>query len=239
LENEIKNDYKYSNMELNEMEYLEAIDNDKRSFCQMYWSILSREHLIIFTFFIRNDYNILSIKLSRFFFFVCTDMAMNVFFFTDESMHKIYKSYGKWDILQNIPQIIYSILVSQAIQVFICYLTLTDKHFYIIKQLKFKGDNNINPIFKILKCIKIKLIIFYVITFILFLAYWYIITSFCAVYKNTQIIFIKDSLTSFLGGILYPFVLYIFPALLRLISLKATKRNLSCLYKFSDFIPIF
>jgi len=80
LENEIKSDYKYSNMELNEMEYLEAVENDKRSFCQMYWSILSREHLIIFTFFMRNDYNILSVKLSRFFFFVCTDMAMNVFF---------------------------------------------------------------------------------------------------------------------------------------------------------------
>ena len=239
LENEIKSDYKYSNMELNEMEYLEAVENDKRSFCQMYWSILSREHLIIFTFFMRNDYNILSVKLSRFFFFVCTDMAMNVFFFTDESMHKIYKSYGKWDILQNIPQIIYSLLVSQAIQVFICYLTLTDKQFYLIKRLKFKGEKNINPIFKILKCIKIKLIIFYVVTFILFLAYWYIITSFCTVYKNTQIIFIKDSLTSFLSGILYPFVLYIFPALLRIISLKATKRNLSCLYKFSDFIPIF
>ena len=239
LENEIKSDYKYNNMELNEMEYLEAVENDKRSFCQMYWSILSREHLIIFTFFMRNDYNILSVKLSRFFFFVCTDMAMNVFFFTDESMHKIYKSYGKWDILQNIPQIIYSLLVSQAIQVFICYLTLTDKQFYLIKRLKFKGEKNINPIFKILKCIKIKLIIFYVVTFILFLAYWYIITSFCTVYKNTQIIFIKDSLTSFLSGILYPFVLYIFPALLRIISLKATKRNLSCLYKFSDFIPIF
>ena len=165
-------------------------------------------------------------------------MAMNIFFFTDDSMHKIYKNYGKWNFVQNIPQIIYSLLVSQGIQVLICFLTLTDKYFYQIKRSKFEQSNSIE-IFKILKCIKIKLCIFYVITFVLFIFYWYAVTSFCAVYKNTQIIFIKDSLSSFLGGILYPFPLYLFPALLRIISLKSEKKNLSCLYKLSDFIPIF
>ena len=237
-ENKIR-EYKYSNMELNELEYLEAIEHDKRSFGQIYWNILNREHLILFTFFSLGDYNLTSVKLARFFFCICTDLAMNVFFFSDDSMHKIYKSYGKWDIVTNIPQIIYSLLVSQAIQIFICFLTLTDKHIYQIKHYKFENNNNAIPIFKILKCIKIKLCLFYVITFFLFIFYWYIVTSFCAVYKNTQIIFMKDSLSSFLGGILYPFPLYIFPALLRIISLKAEKKNLSCLYKISDFIPIF
>ena len=234
-----KNNYKYSDFELNDMEYLEAVEYDKRAFCSIYWSILSREHLIIFTFFQKNDHNILSIKLSRFFFFVCTDIAMNVFFFTDESMHKIYKSYGKWDIFQNIPQILYSLLISQALQVFICFLTLTDKHYYQIKQFKFENNKKIIPIFNILKCVKIKLCLFYIFSLIFFLAYWYIVTAFCSVYKNTQIIFLKDSLMSFLGGIVYPFFLYIFPSILRIISIRAEKRNMSCLYKISDIIPIF
>ena len=222
-------------MELNEMEYLEAIENDKRTFFKIYWSLLSRENLIIFTFFIWNDYNIMSVKLSRFFFFVCTYIAMNVFFFTEEIMNKIYKNYGKWNIIENIPQIIYSFLISQAVQIFISFLTLTDKHYFLIKRLKLKGDeNNVSSIFKIIKCIKIKLIIFYVFTFVIFIAYWYIVISFCAVYKNTQIIFIKNSISSFLLGILYPFILYIFPTLLRIISLRAHKKNSSCLYKFSN-----
>ena len=233
-----ENNYKYTNIELNELDYLEAIKYDKRTFCQIYWSILNREHLILFTFFSWGDYNLTSVKFARFFFFICTDMAMNIFFFTDDSMHKIYKNYGKWNFVQNIPQIIYSLLVSQGIQVLICFLTLTDKYFYQIKRSKFEKSNSIE-IFKILKCIKIKLCIFYVITFVLFIFYWYAVTSFCAVYKNTQIIFIKDSLSSFLGGILYPFPLYLFPTLLRIISLKSEKKNLSCLYKLSDFIPIF
>ena len=166
-------------------------------------------------------------------------MALNVFFFSDDSMNQIYKSYGKWDILQSVPQILYSLLISQALQVFICFLTLTDKHFYQIKELKSKGRKSFVPIFKILSCIKIKLCIYYILSFIFFLAYWYIVTSFCAVYKNTQIIFIKDSLMSFLGGIIYPFPLYLIPTILRIISLKSEKGKLRCLYKLSDIIPIF
>ena len=239
LNKKLSGKYQYSNMELNEMEYLEAKQYDKRAFGEVYWSLLSREHLILFTFFSWGDYNLMTIKLSRFFFLVCTDMAMNVFFFTDESMHKIYENKGEWDFAQNITQSVYSLIISQIIQVFICYLTLTDKHVFQIKKNFYEKKNKNAEIFNILKCIRIKLCIFYVYTFIFFLAYWYLITSFCAVYNNTQKTFIKDSLSSFIGGIILPFPLYIFPALLRIISLKPKKRNLSCLYKFSEFIPIF
>ncbi len=75
-------------------------------------------------------------------------------------------------------------------------------------------------IFQILRCIKIKILGFYFLTFILFAFYWYLITSFCAVYQNTQITYIKDSVSSFMVGLLYPFILYLFPTILRVLSLK-------------------
>ena len=105
--------------ELNDLEYSEAKIMDKRTFINIYWSILKREHKIIFTFFIWNDYNLYYIKFMRFFFLVCTDMAMNVIFFCDESMHKIYLNYGKYNFYQQITQTIYSVAVSQLIEVFI------------------------------------------------------------------------------------------------------------------------
>ena len=82
----------------------------------------------------------------------------------------------------------------------------------------------------------IKIIFFFLFTLILFGFYWYLVSAFCAVYQNTQIIFIKDSLFSFLLGLLYPFVLYLFPAALRILSFKT---ELKCLYKLSDIIPFF
>ena len=92
----------------------------------------------------------------------------------------------------------------------------------------------------VIKCIKYKLIIFYASTFLLFLFFWYAISAFCAVYANTQRIFVTDSYTSFIMGLLYPFALYLAPTALRFISLKAKdKKNLKILYSLSDKIPFF
>ena len=66
--------------ELNELEYDEAVIQDKRTFIKTYFDILCREHQIIFTFFMCNDYNLTYIKFVRFIFIVTTDMAMSVFF---------------------------------------------------------------------------------------------------------------------------------------------------------------
>ena len=54
-----------SDFEYNDLEYLEAIETDNRNFFRVYWSILRREHNIIFTFFNWNDFNIFSIKLNK------------------------------------------------------------------------------------------------------------------------------------------------------------------------------
>ena len=110
---------------------------------------------------------------------------MNVFFFPDETIHKLYLTNGKYDFSQNISQIIYSIIISKLIEILLCYLSLTDKLIYKVKNLIF---NNFSMKAKdIFKCITIKLIIFLVFIFIFILFYWYTISAFCAVYKNSQI----------------------------------------------------
>ena len=73
----------------------------------------------------------------------------------------------------------------------------------------------------------------------LFLFYWYIIVIFCALYKNTQVSFIKDTLFSFLISILLPFVLYLIPSILRVLAIRNKKNQLKCIYKLSDIIPFF
>jgi len=76
-------------------------------------------------------------------------------------------------------------------------------------------------------------------TFIFLIFYWLSVTLFCAVYKNTQIIFIKDSLLSFLLDNFYPFIIYLIPTCLRIVTLRYSKTNLKCIYKLSDIIPFF
>ena len=229
----------YDDYEYNNLEYLEAVEYDNRTFFRIYWSLLKREHLIIFTFFSWNDYNIFSIKLTRFFHAICTDMVLNVFFFSDESMHNVYQSGGTYNFFEQLFQMIISTIASQLLQIFLNYLTMTDIPYYMIKSLD-KQKLSREKILSTINCIKYKLIIFYIFVFILFIFYWYIITAFCAVYENTQRIFITNSILSFFIGLAYPFALYIISTSLRILSLYVKKRkNLKFIYFLSKIIPFF
>ena len=86
---------------------------------------------------------------------------------------------------------------------------------------------------------KKKLIVFFIFVFLMFGFYWYLISCFCAVYENTQIIFIKDSFSSFFTGSLYEFVIYLFTTFLRLRALKDKEKKAKCIYKLSNIIPLF
>ena len=175
------------------------------------------------------------VKFSRFIFLLCTDMAMNVFFFSDDTMHKMFLDYGKYNFIRQISQFFYSTAVSQMIEVFLCYLSLTDKHYYQIKECKRVSRKSM---IGIMKCIQLKISFFFVFTSIMFIFYWYLITCFCAVYQNTQVAFIKDSLLSFTLGNVIPFVEYLIPSFIRIIALKTIKYNLEWLYKLSGVIPL-
>ena len=227
----------YSDYELNELEYKKARKLDRRTLFQIYIATLKREHLIFFTFCSFNDYNLLSVKLARFIFLIVGDMALNTFFFSGDSMHKLFLNYGKYNFIQQIPQITYSTIISLLIEVFLCFLSLTDKYFYLMKSNFIKGEINENR--NIIKCIKLKLIIFFIFIFIFFIIYWYIISVFCGVYRNTQITFIKDSSLSFSICLIYPLLLYFVSACLRYCSLRNKKKRYKCIYNFSYIIPFF
>ena len=230
----------FDDFELNELPYKKAVDYDKRSFFYFYWQLLRREHLIFFTFFSWGDNNIFAIKLSKFIFAISLDFAINVVFFVDESMHKIYVNYGKYNFIAQIPQILYSTVAAESLDVFLRYLSIIEKDVYKINKFEQKKNKVIakQQIFKVLKCMKIKLIFYFVVTFFLMCFFWYFIAAFCAVYKNTQLFLIKDSMVSLLMSLLYPFGLYLLPTALRIIAIRDKKKRLSFLYKLSDIIPL-
>ena len=73
------------------------------------------------------------------------------------------------------------------------------------KEYKVDKDKKIEiktKIRDILKCLKIKIIIFFSIELILMLFFLYYITTFCEVYKKTQISWIYDILISYLFSFL-------------------------------------
>ena len=206
-ETELQETNNLDNYEINKLEFSEAILLDKRNYLTTYLSTLKREQLIMLIILSWNDYNLFFVKINRFIFLLCTQMTLNALFFADKTIHKYYIDDGKYDFGQSIPQIIYSLLITHALEVLLCYLTMTDIHIYQIKSLN-KKEQTPEKIYEILKTIKIKLIAFYVFTGLVFIFYWYCVSAFCAVYQKTQGYFILNSFLSFIIELIDPFIFY-------------------------------
>jgi len=226
-----------NDLEINTLDYQEALILDKRTYLQYYCSLLKTKHLILFTFFLYNDYNLAFIKISLFLLAFSLYFTVNGFFFTDETMHKINEDKGAFNIIFQIPQILYSTVISAVINLILKRLSLSDSQILSIKQeknlknAKILGD-------KILVCLKIKFIIFFIISFLFSLFFWYFIAGFCAVYKNTQNILIKNTLISFGLSMVYPLGLNLLPGFFRIPALRAPKKDKNCLYKLSLLVAM-
>ena len=232
--NKIKN---MTDNELDELEYEIAIIYDNRTFFQYYWSVLKQNQLIIFTFLPMNDYNLIYVKIALFIISFGLFFTINGFFFSDDTMHKVYEDNGEFDITYQISQILYSSIISSFANILLKNLSLSEKNIIKLKDDIYlsmhKGKKKAR---QIERCLKVKLILFFIISFILMIFFWYFISCFCAVYKNTQIILIKDTGISFGTSMLYPFILSFLPGFFRIPALRAKNKNLKYLYMLSSII---
>ena len=224
--------------ELNELDYKTALEKDKRTYIQFYWSLLKKKQIILFTFLPALDYNLFSIKLSLFLITFSLYFTVNAFFFDDDTMHKIYENKGENTFLFQIVHIMYALLICSSINTTLKLLSLSEKNILEIKKRKtlkdaFVKSKDIQQLFKI------KYIFFFVFSFLLLFFCWYFISCFCIVYNNTQIILIEDTLISFAISLTYPFGTTLIPGFFRIYSLRAKNRDKTCLYKISQILAYF
>ena len=227
----------YNDEELNTLDYELAILIDKRTYFQYYLSLLKKKQLILFTFLPADDYNLMTIKICLFLLSFSLYFTVNGFFFSDDTMHKIHEDHGKFNIIYQIPQILFSSIISAVINTILKQLSLSEKNIIVLKRetdlIKLKNNSK-----DIRRCILIKFIIFFLLNIILLLFFWYFISCFCAVYKNTQMILINDTLISFCLSMLYPLGLNLLPGMFRLPALSAQNKDKHCLYKFSTLVAL-
>ena len=149
----------------------------------------------------------------------------------------IYRDKGTYNFVYQIPQIIYSTILSVFILYLMKYFFLTEKNIEEIKIESRKNDKNLEAkVKKLTKIIRIKFILFFIISFIILFFIWFYISCFCGIYLNTQTHLIKDALLSFFISHVYPFITCFLPALLRIIALKEIKKNKEYLYNVSQML---
>ena len=157
-------------------------------------------------------------------------------FYTDSTMHEIYIDEGNFNLIYQLPQMIYSSLITIILNFIITTLGLCQSDILKIKNC------NINIIEKkakaVLKCIKCKIINFFIITYIFLILFWIYLGCFCAVYKNTQIHLLIEVSSSFAISLITPLFLNLLPGIFRIPSLNNIKSNRYILYKLSKILQI-
>ena len=150
-------------------------------------------------------------------------------------MHNIYNVKGKYDFIFQIPQILYSTIICSSINLIVKYLSLSEKDI-----LKFKNDQSYDSLnskkVNLIRILIVKFNWYFKISFVLLIFFWYYLSCFGVIFKNTQIYLIKDTTISYGMQIFYPFCIYSITGIFRIISLK--KKNQKCLYKISKIIQI-
>ena len=224
--------------ELNWLSYEDSIKHDKRSGCDYYCSLIKSKQIITFTFCTFNDYNSGIIKKYIFFLSFALHYTINALFFTDSTMHQIYEDKGKYNFEYQLPKILYSALFSSLIlRIILQTLVLTDKDILQVKLQQTK-EMAIKMKKEKLKCMKIKFSIFFILNFILLGLFWYYLTAFNAIYKNTQIYLIENTFISFGFSLFYPFIINIFPMIIRMCSLHSSNKDQKYFYKVSQIIQL-
>ena len=226
---------KYIDEELNRMDYEDAIISDKRSYWEYYYSLLKKKHLIILTFIANNDYNVFTLKFSLFIISLTLFVALNTLFFRDSSMQQIFIDQGKFILIYQIPQILYSTLISSIMTFILKQLSLSQNELIKIKKEPDKAKTKKIAI-QSKKNLRIKLYVFFIFALLLITFCWYYVSAFGAVYPNTQIYLLEDTLISFLFSMIYPFAYNLIPGLFRMPSLKAKKRDKKWMYDLSEIL---
>ena len=219
--------------EINLLEYKKALKLDHRNYLEYYISLLRTKHILLFSFN-NKDYNSTIIKIYIFFFTFYINFSISALFYTKLEINKIYQDEGTFDFVYQIPKMLYSSLISMILISLIKMLGLFEENMLKIKKCKFENINTI--IEREIKNIKIKIILFYTITYILLVIFWLYVGSFCAIYQSAQLHLLKKVSSSFGISLFTSLLICLLPGLFRIPALKSKNKKL--LYKVNLFLQL-
>ena len=226
------NDY-----ELNNLNYFDALKYDKRTCFEYYISLIRTKHPVLFGFCPIKDYNTIIIKSDIFFLSFAVYYAMNFVFFNENVIHKIYENGGKYDIVYFLPRICTAFAFSHIVYIIIKLIFLSERNVLKIK-IQPTQTASYDIVDKVKRNLTIKYSFFFILGIIFLGIFWLFLSSFGAVYQNTQYIVFENALISFAISFVYPFFINIVPCIFRMCSLTSETQNLGCIYGMSKFFQI-
>ena len=226
LENKYENvfgDGKDGNYE--EMTFGQALKYDKRTFLRIYFSFLFSKLELIATFFFPDPYSVYSITIPFYILCLLFDFTINALLYTDDIVSQKYVNGGKLGYFTSIVLSAISNLITFLFMKYLGKLIRYSFAFELMKEEKNEKDY-LNYVNRLLKIVKRRLILYFIIEIILTFLCCYYLYIFCAIYQKSQISLVINYFIGLLLSLGISFIISLIVTLLRIISLKCKIKNL-------------
>ena len=231
--------FAFDDDDLNELNFDEAKLFDKREFCTYYCFMIKINHIILNTFFRCEDYNLFTVKLGLLLFLFPLNLTFNAFFFTSKEIQSVYINKIS-DISINWKNLVRSFsssIISSIILVFLKLICLTHNSIRELKKNKSLESAKKQSI-SILRCVKFRICLYYIFSFIFLLIFGFYVSCFCAIFENTQLLLIETMAISWFLSLIYPFVVCFLTSIFRKGSLTCGKKGISCCYRINKILQL-
>ena len=225
-----------SDEDLLDMDYEHAIIFDKRNYLRIYWGILLDTQIILDTFCTENYLKLFIIKFSFLVFTFQINFFLNAFFYTDEYISDAYHNNGVLDFFSGLPKSIYSFVATTIITYILNMLSNSKDELAMIIRKKRENINYLNIINIKLKKLSNKLVVYFILVFLLSIEFLYYVCAFCSVYYYSQKYLFYGCIESFGMDTSVAFIICIFLASFRYLSLK---KHIKCFYILANIISNF
>ena len=228
----------YLSTSLDDLDFDEALEKDKRNIYQIFIDLAKDKHMIIRTFFVSDNVRPRSIKILLFILILALYFVINALMYNDEYISEIYHSNEKEEdflffLKNSMSRLLYASVIGIVITFFIEFYFIDDKKLKRIFLRNRKNKEIKNKICNLIKITEKKYKSFIFISYLMTSTSWYYIFCFNNVYPNTSMNWIKSSLFIIIIIQLLFFVYIFIESILRKISFKCESEGT---FKISTFL---
>jgi hypothetical protein len=202
--NSLNNDPPESKTILDNYDYEEAIQFDKRSFWLIYYIVIIGKENILNIFLVKSPLELTSLRICLIIFIYSCDLALNTLFYFNENISEKYHYSGNniffFSLLNNFSISFISTILSLTFVITLNFLTNSkDKveDLFRKEEKKMRKDNNYSvsrkkrkeiliSIYKINKKLKVKIIFFFIIEMLLMLFFFILLQLFVKFTKQLK-----------------------------------------------------
>ena len=233
-----KREYSFLNDgEINELDYDNCFVHDKRNIIRIYYSYLKYNCVLIFSFFVYEDFNLMLIKYALFINYIMFYLVFNTAFFNNNTIHNVYINNGDYDLNYHWWKILLAFILSLVfIKLIKWWITFYRRKSLHMKLLKRYTDAK-NEILKMIQQYYLHLRIFIPIFCALFILFWYYVSTVCAVFRYSYWQLIINWVYCACFHLVYSIILNIIPTVMRYYALK--KEGRECLFTASRICSYF